>query len=102
MDGFISDTANTIPVHEPFMTATENVDGNPVDSVQYYSYDPYIDEFTYDEDMYSNLVSAGFSSNVGMLIDTSRDGWGGPNRPTAACPTTTCTTTAAVCERVQG
>jgi cellulose 1,4-beta-cellobiosidase len=94
VDGFISDTANTIPVHEPYMTATETVDGNPVDSVQYYSYDPYIDEFTYDEAMYSNLVAAGFSSNVGMLIDTSRDGWGGPNRPTAACSTTTCTTTA--------
>jgi cellulose 1,4-beta-cellobiosidase len=94
VDGFISDTANTIPTHEPFMTATETVDGNPVDSVLYYSYDPYIDEFTYDEQMYSELVSAGFSSNVGMLIDTSRNGWGGPNRPTAACSTTTCTTTA--------
>jgi cellulose 1,4-beta-cellobiosidase len=94
VDGFISDTANTIPVHEPYMTATETVDGNPVDSVQYYSYDPYIDEFTYDEAMYSNLVSAGFPSTVGMLIDTSRDGWGDPSlRPTGACPTTTCTTT---------
>jgi cellulose 1,4-beta-cellobiosidase len=43
--------------------------------------------------MYTNLVAAGFSSNVGMLIDTSRDGWGEPGRPTAACSTTTCTTT---------
>jgi cellulose 1,4-beta-cellobiosidase len=94
VDGFISDTANTIPVSEPYMTATENVDGNPVDSVQYYSYDPFIDELTYDEAMYTNLVSAGFSANVGMLIDTSRDGWGDPSlRPTAACSTTTCTTT---------
>jgi cellulose 1,4-beta-cellobiosidase len=33
--------------------------------------------------MYSAFVSAGFPSTVGMLIDTSRDGWGGPNRPTA-------------------
>lgn len=42
--------------------------------------------------MYSNLVSAGFPSTVGMLIDTSRDGWGDPAlRPTGAC--TTCTTT---------
>ncbi len=57
VDGFISDTANTIPVHEPYMTATATEDGNPVDSVQYYSYDPYIDEFTYDQAMYSNLVS---------------------------------------------
>jgi cellulose 1,4-beta-cellobiosidase len=99
VDGFISDTANTIPVHEPYMTATETADGNPVDSVQYYSYDPYIDEYTYDEAMYSNLVSAGFPSTVGMLIDTSRDGWGDPSlRPTGACPNniaTSCSTTAA-------
>jgi cellulose 1,4-beta-cellobiosidase len=99
VDGFISDTANTIPVHEPYLTATETADGNPVDSVQYYSYDPYIDEFTYDEAMYSNLVSAGFPSTVGILIDTSRDGWGDPSlRPTSACPNniaSSCSTTAA-------
>ena len=99
VDGFISDTANTIPVHEPYMTATESEDGNPVDSVQYYSYDPYIDEFTYDQTMYSDLVSAGFPSTIGMLIDTSRDGWGDPSlRPTSACPnniSSSCTTTAA-------
>ena len=95
VDGFISDTANTIPVSEPYMTATESVDGNPVDSVLFYSFDPYIDELTYDEAMYTNLVGAGFSANIGMLIDTSRDGWGGPLRPTGACSTTTCTTTAA-------
>ena len=94
VDGFISNTANYTPTTEPFMTATENVDGNPVNSVQYYSYDPYIDELSYDEAMYSNLVSAGFPSSIGMLIDTSRNGWGGPNRPTAACSTSTCTTTA--------
>jgi cellulose 1,4-beta-cellobiosidase len=93
VDGFISNTANYIPTSEPYMTATESVDGNPVDSVQYYSYDPYIDELTYDEAMYSNLVSAGFPSTVGMLIDTSRNGWGDPSRPTEACPTSTCTTT---------
>ena len=88
VDGFISNTANYTPTTEPFMTATENVGGNPVDSVQYYSFDPYIDELTYDQAMYSNLVSAGFPSTIGMLIDTSRNGWGGPNRPTAASTST--------------
>jgi cellulose 1,4-beta-cellobiosidase len=99
VDGFISDTANTIPVHEPYLTATETEDGNPVDSALFYSYDPYIDEFTYDQAMYSNLVSAGFPSTIGMLIDTSRDGWGDPSlRPTSACPnniSSSCSTTAA-------
>jgi cellulose 1,4-beta-cellobiosidase len=92
VDGFISDTANTIPTTEPFMTATESIGGQPVDSTQFYSFDPYIDELTYDEAMYSSLVSAGFSSNIGMLIDTSRNGWGGPLRPTAASTSTNVTT----------
>jgi cellulose 1,4-beta-cellobiosidase len=94
VDGFISNTANYTPTTEPYMTATQNVDGNPVDSVQYYSYDPYIDELSYDQQMYSQLVSAGFPSTIGMLIDTSRNGWGGPNRPAGPCPASTCTTTA--------
>jgi cellulose 1,4-beta-cellobiosidase len=92
VDGFISDTANTIPVHEPYLTATESVDGNQVDSVQFYSYDPYIDEYTYDKAMYASLVAAGFPSTVGMLIDTSRDGWGGTGRPSG--PATSYTSTA--------
>ncbi len=92
VNGFISNTANTIPTSEPFMTATESVGGQAVDSTQFYSFDPYIDELTYDEAMYSNLVAAGFSANVGMLIDTSRNGWGGPLRPTAASTSTNVTT----------
>jgi cellulose 1,4-beta-cellobiosidase len=91
IDGFISDTANTIPVQEPFLTnPTLSIGGNPVDSAQYYSYDPYFDEYDYDNAMYSTFVSDGFPSSIGMLIDTSRDGWGGPLRPTAlnSSPTT--------------
>jgi len=34
------------------------------------------------------LVQAGFSSGIGMLIDTSRNGWGGSARPTAPGPMT--------------
>jgi cellulose 1,4-beta-cellobiosidase len=92
VDGFISDTANTIPTTEPFMTANESVGGTPIDQVQYYSFDPYIDELTYDQAMRSALIGAGFSSGIGMLIDTSRNGWGGPNRPTGAGTSTDATT----------
>jgi cellulose 1,4-beta-cellobiosidase len=88
VDGFISDTANTTPISEPYMTATESVGGQPVDSANFYQFNPYIDELTYDEAMYTNFVNAGFSSNIGMLIDSSRNGWGGPNRPTAASTST--------------
>jgi cellulose 1,4-beta-cellobiosidase len=92
VDGFISDTANYTPTSEPYMTATESIGGQPVDSDSFYQYDPYIDELTYDEAMYTNLVNAGFPSTVGMLIDTSRNGWGGPNRPTGPSTSTTLST----------
>jgi cellulose 1,4-beta-cellobiosidase len=92
VDGFISNTANYIPTVEPYMTATETVGGNPVDSVQFYSYDPQIEELTYDQAWRSAAISAGFSSSIGMLIDTSRNGWGGPNRPAGASTLTSTTT----------
>jgi cellulose 1,4-beta-cellobiosidase len=88
VDGFISDTANTTPINEPYMTATQSVGGQPVDSANFYQFNPYIDELSYDEAMYTNFVSAGFPATIGMLIDTSRNGWGGPNRPTAASTST--------------
>lgn len=91
IDGFISDTANYTPVQEPFLTnPTLNVGGQPLDSVPFYQYNPTFDELTYDTGMYNALVSAGFPAGKRFLIDTSRAGWGGPNRPTAlnSSPTT--------------
>jgi cellulose 1,4-beta-cellobiosidase len=88
VDGFISDTANTTPITEPYMTATQSINGQPVDSANFYQFNPYIDELTYNEAMYTNLVNAGFPSTIGMLIDTSRNGWGGPNRPTGPSTST--------------
>ncbi len=91
LDGFISNTANYTPVQEPFLpNSTMTVGGQPLDSANFYQYNPYFDELSYDQAMRSGLVSAGFSNNIGMLIDTSRDGWGGPGRPTSvnSSPTT--------------
>src|SRR6185437_11849504 len=91
VDGFVSDTANTTPADEPFLpNSTMQVGGNPLDSVTFYQYNPYFDEHTYDEAMYNEFVSSGFPSSVGMLIDTSRNGWGGSGRPTSlnSSPTT--------------
>jgi cellulose 1,4-beta-cellobiosidase len=89
VDGFISNTANYTPTQEPYMTANESIGGNPVRSeLPFYQWNVYIDEYQYDIDMKSAFVAAGFSSNIGMLIDTSRNGWGGPNRPTAASTST--------------
>jgi cellulose 1,4-beta-cellobiosidase len=90
VDGFISDTANTTPTDEPFLpNSTLQVGGQPLDSANFYQYNPYFDEHTYDEAMHAALVTAGFPSSVGMLIDTSRNGWGGSTRPTALNSTPT-------------
>ncbi len=102
VDGFISNTANTVPVSEPYMTATQSIGGNPVNSVTFYSYNPYISEDAYDAAWASAMRGAGLpASSTNMLVDTSRNGWGGcgggPNvsqncRPTGPSTATDVTT----------
>ena len=87
-DGFISNTANTTPVTEPLMTANQSIGGNPVRSANFYQWNQYIDEQSYDTAMRAALIAKGFPSTIGMLIDTSRNGWGGSARPTAASTST--------------
>jgi cellulose 1,4-beta-cellobiosidase len=81
IDGFISNTANYTPTTEPWMTATQIIGGNPVRSANFYQWNDYIDEGTYVTGMYNALVAAGMPAGIGMLIDTSRNGWGGAARP---------------------
>ena len=78
VDGFISDTANTVPVTEPYMTATQQIGGAAVNSVTFYSSNPYIEEDTYDAAWAAAMRNAGLpASSTNMLVDTSRNGWGG-------------------------
>src|SRR5579884_2011828 len=98
VDGFVSDTANTTPSDEPFLpNSSLTVGGQPLKSATFYQWNPYFDEHSYDEAMYNEFVSSGFPSTVGMLIDTSRNGWGGSARPTSlnSSPTTVDTYVAA-------
>jgi cellulose 1,4-beta-cellobiosidase len=81
IDGFISNTANYVPTKEPFMTATQQIGGNPVDSANFFQFNPFIDEEDYDAALYTAFVNAGFPASIGMLIDTSRNGWGSSARP---------------------
>ncbi|MBK9924831.1 MAG: glycoside hydrolase family 6 protein [Anaerolineales bacterium] len=91
VDGFISNTANYNPVDEPFMDANTQVGGQPVRSLQsWYDWNIYIDELPYLAALKTALTTGAnaYPSDIGMLIDTSRNGWGGPNRPTAASTST--------------
>ncbi len=91
VDGFISNTANYNVFTEPYMTANQMIDGRPVRSLQgWYDWNDYIDEQSFATALRTALVSGSnaYPASVGLLIDTSRNGWGGPNRPSGPSPST--------------
>lgn len=88
VDGFITNTANYSALSEPFLKITSTVNGTSVRQSTWVDYNNYVDELTYTQAFRNELVSLGFNSNIGMLIDTSRNGWGGSARPTAASTST--------------
>jgi cellulose 1,4-beta-cellobiosidase len=91
VDGFISNTANYNPVDEPFMDANTMVSGQPVRSLQgWYDWNDYIDEQPYIIALRNALTSGtdAYPTSVGLIVDTSRNGWGGTNRPTGASTST--------------
>jgi cellulose 1,4-beta-cellobiosidase len=89
VDGFITNTANTTPVTEPFLPNPDlNIGGQPVRSSNFYQFNPFNSELPFAQAFSARAKAAGFSQNLGMLIDTGRNGWGGPNRPTAVSTST--------------
>jgi cellulose 1,4-beta-cellobiosidase len=88
VDGFITDTANYSALSEPFVTIGATVNGTSVRQSKWVDWNQYTDELTFAQAFRSQLVSQGFNANIGMLIDTSRNGWGGSARPTAASTST--------------
>ena len=76
--GFIANTANYSATVEPYLTVTEQ---NRLSD--WIDWNRYADEQSFAQALRTELVSQGFPSSIGMLIDTSRNGWGGTGRPTA-------------------
>ena len=75
--GFITNTANTSALQEPFIV----IDSTTRTS-RWIDFNQFNDELTYAQAFRNRAVQVGFPSNIGMLIDTSRNGWGGAARPT--------------------
>lgn len=92
VDGFVTNTANDTPLREPFLTATQSVGGQPVMSSRFYEFNPNLDEASFTADLYARFIAAGWPASIGFLIDTSRNGWGGPGRPTGPGTSTDLTT----------
>ncbi|MGW3354959.1 glycoside hydrolase family 6 protein [Streptomyces bungoensis] len=86
--GFIVNTANYSATKEPYVKITDTVNGQTVRQSKWIDWNQYVDEQSFAQALRSKLVAAGFNSGLGMLIDTSRNGWGGSARPTKAGPLT--------------
>jgi len=98
IDGFISNTANTSVEVETYLDANTTVGGNPVRSSSFFQWNTYIDENHYDAAWQTAMANAGVGSgHNNMLLDTSRNGWGGcgggPYALQTCRPTATSTST---------
>jgi cellulose 1,4-beta-cellobiosidase len=86
--GFIVNTANYSALREPHFNINTTVNGQTVRQSRWVDWNFYVDELTFAQAFRQELVAQGFSPDIGMLIDTSRNGWGGPNRPTGPSTST--------------
>jgi cellulose 1,4-beta-cellobiosidase len=78
--GFITNTANYSALKENNFTINDNVAGKSVRESKWIDWDRYVDELSFAQAFRDKLVSVGFNSGIGMLIDTSRNGWHGTAR----------------------
>ncbi|WP_051709050.1 glycoside hydrolase family 6 protein [Streptomyces sp. NRRL S-350] len=86
--GFIVNTANYSALKENNFTIDDSVNGTSVRQSKWVDWNRYVDELSYAQAMRAKLVALGFDPNLGMLIDTSRNGWGGAARPAGPGPKT--------------
>lgn len=88
VQGFITNTANYSALKEQYFTINDNVAGKSVRESKWVDWNRYTDELSFAQAFRQEAVNQGFASGVGMLIDTSRNGWGGSARPTGPGATT--------------
>lgn len=84
--GFIANTANYSATVEDNFSIDQTIAGTPVRESQWVDWNQYVDELSFAQDLRQELVGLGFDEGIGMLIDTSRNGWGGPDRPSGPGP----------------
>ncbi|GAA1917016.1 hypothetical protein GCM10009837_47600 [Streptomyces durmitorensis] len=86
--GFITNTANYSALKESNFKIGDTVNGRSVRESTWVDWNRSVDELSFAQSFRGQLVSTGFRSDIGMLIDTSRNGWGGAARPAGPGPTT--------------
>jgi cellulase/cellobiase CelA1 len=89
VDGIATNTSNNTPIEEPFLPDPAlTIGGQPVGSGTYYEWNPRFDEADYTAALHLAFTAAGWPDTLGAIVDTSRNGWGGADRPTAPSTST--------------
>jgi cellulose 1,4-beta-cellobiosidase len=92
--GFVSNTSGYTPLYEPFLDSLANSafpgsgGGTQTRQAKFYEWNPHFSEVAFVQAWRTAMISAGFPSTIGMLVDTGRNGWGGASRPTAQSTST--------------
>ncbi|WP_165984341.1 glycoside hydrolase family 6 protein [Streptomyces sp. YIM 98790] len=86
--GFTVNLAGYGVLREQFLGLTDTVRGTPVIQSRWIDGNHHLGELSYARALRRQLITYGFGSRIGMIVDTSRNGWGGPARPAGAAPTT--------------
>ena len=77
--GFASNTSGYTPLREPYIS---NAFEDRMALASFYEWNQQVDELSFIDTLYDAFTAKGFPDDVGFIIDTARNGWGGPNRPT--------------------
>ncbi len=83
--GFITNTANYSALEEPYWEVDQNVGGQALNQnpdLPWVDWNDFNNELDFAQAFREELIANGYNSDIGMLIDTSRNGWGGDYRPT--------------------
>jgi cellulose 1,4-beta-cellobiosidase len=83
IDGYAVNVADYDPVDEPFLDIGMTRNGVSIRQSKWVDWNNHLEESTFVDAIHAALVAAGFPERIGALLDTSRNGWGGPARPTA-------------------
>jgi cellulose 1,4-beta-cellobiosidase len=85
--GFIVNATNYSAMTEPYFSIDDVINGTSVRQSRWVDWNRFIDERPFALAWRDRATAAGFTS-AAILIDTSRNGWGGHGRPTGPGPRT--------------
>ncbi len=83
--GFVSNVADYVPLVEPWLPNPDDVLGGDMlmKNHEFYQGNPIFGALDYAQGWLQAVQTKGAPLSLGMLIDTSRNGWGGSERPTS-------------------